>query len=133
MIMAIDASHIALPRDAGLKAYYGAYGNALTAVTARASLLYDIENDIIADAKIEPLSVDERSLAKGNLEALAELEQGFGNRKALVIFDRGYPSKDFITYLPEKELKYVMRVPKGFNGRIDRLKKGIRLSVLVKE
>jgi hypothetical protein len=95
--MAIDASHIALSRDAGLKAYYGACGNALTAVTARASVLYDLEHDIIADAKIEPLTVDERSLEKDNLEALAELEQRFGKRKALVIFDRGYPSKDFIT------------------------------------
>jgi hypothetical protein len=124
ILMAIDASHIALPRDAGLKAYYGACGNALTAAAARASVLYDLENDIIADAHIEPLTVDERSLAKNNLEALAGLEQGFGKRKALVIFDRGYPSKDFINYLQEKDIKYVMRVQKGFNRRIDGLKKG---------
>jgi hypothetical protein len=125
--MAVDSSHIALPRDAELKAYYGAYGNELTAVTARASLLYDIENDIIVDAKIEPLAVDERSLAKGNLEALAKLERGFGKRRALVIFDRGYPSKDFINYLQDKEIRYVMRIQKGFNARIDRLKRGSKI------
>ena len=124
MLMAVDSSHIALPRDAALKAYYGAYGKALTAVTARASLLYDIENDIIADAKIEPLTVDERSLAKDNLETLAELGQRFGKRKVIVIFDRGYPSKDFIKYLQDKEIRYVMRVQKGFNARIDGLKQG---------
>jgi hypothetical protein len=122
--MAVDSSHIALPRDAGPKAYYGAYGKELTAVTARASLLYDIENDIIADAKIEPLTVDERSLAKDNLEALAELGPGFGRRKVIVVFDRGYPSKDFIKYLQDKEITYVMRIQKGFNARIDGLKKG---------
>jgi hypothetical protein len=124
ILMAVDSSHIALPRDAALKAYYGAYGKELTAVTARVSLLYDIENDIIADAKLEPLTVDERNLAKGNLEALAELKQGFGKRKVIVVFDRGYPSKDFIKYLQDKEIKYVMRVQKGFNARIDGLKKG---------
>jgi hypothetical protein len=122
--MAVDSSHSALPRDAALKAYYGACGKALTAVTARASLLYDIENDIIADAKIEPLTMDERSLAKDNLEALAELGQRFGKRKGIVVFDRGYPSKDFIKYLQDKEITYVMRVQEGFNARIDGLKQG---------
>jgi hypothetical protein len=63
LLLAVDSSHIALPRDAGLRAYYGAVGKELSAATARASLLYDIENDIIADAKIEPLAVEERSLA----------------------------------------------------------------------
>jgi hypothetical protein len=127
MLMAVDSSHTALPRDAGLKAYYGACGNALTAVTVRASLLYGIENGIIADAKIEPLTVDERSLAKDNLKALAELGRGFGNRKTLVIFDRGYPSKDFINSLQDKEIKYIMRVRKGFNAQIGGLKKGSKL------
>jgi hypothetical protein len=63
LLMAVDSSHIALPRDAELRAYYGAYSKELSAATVRASLLYDIENDIIADAKIEPLTVEERSLA----------------------------------------------------------------------
>jgi hypothetical protein len=123
ILMAADSSHIAFPRDTGLKAYYGVYGKALTAVTAHALLLYDIENDIIADAKIKPLTVDERSLAKDNLKVLAELEQGFGKWKAIVIFDRGYPSKDFIKYLQDKEITYVTRVPKGFNAWTDGMKK----------
>ena len=89
MLMAVDSSHIALPRDAELRAYYGAVGKELSAATARASLLYDIENDIITDAKIEPLTADERSLAKGNLETLAELDAWVGKRKVIVIFDHG--------------------------------------------
>jgi hypothetical protein len=90
-------------------------------------LLYDTGNGIIADAGIEPLAVDERSLAKKNPEVLAEPGQRFGKRKAPVVFDRGYPSKDFIKYLQDKEIKYVMRVRKGFSGRIGRLKKGSKL------
>jgi hypothetical protein len=64
--MAVDSSHIALPRDAALREYYGAVGHESSAATARASLLYDIENDIIVDARIEPLTVDERNLAKAH-------------------------------------------------------------------
>jgi hypothetical protein len=126
LLMAIDSSHVALPRDAALREYYGAVGHELSAATARGSLLYDIENDIIVDAKIEPLVVDERSLAKEHLEGLAGLEPGWGERKPLVIFDRGYPSKELIKYLQDKEIKYVMRVQKGFNSRIDSMRRGSR-------
>jgi hypothetical protein len=55
LLMAIDSSHITLPRDAALREYYGAVGHEIKAATARASLLYDIENDLIVDARIEPL------------------------------------------------------------------------------
>jgi hypothetical protein len=63
-------------------------------------------------------------LAKGNLEALAELEQGHGKRKVPAVFGRGHPSKDFIKRLQEEGIKYVMRVRKGFNARIGRRGKG---------
>jgi hypothetical protein len=76
--MAIDSSHIALPRDAALWEYYGAVGYELSAATARVSLLHDIENDIIVDVKLEPLAADERSLAKEQLQALTEMEAFWG-------------------------------------------------------
>jgi hypothetical protein len=42
-------------------------------------------------------------------------------RKIPVIGDRGYPSRDFIKYIQENEIKHVMRVQKRFNSRIDRM------------
>jgi hypothetical protein len=131
LLIAIDSSHIALPRDAALREYYGAVGRELSAATARASLPYNMENDIIADASIERLTVDERSLAKTYIEAFAGMEPSGGVRKAIVIYDRGHPSKEFIKYLQDKEIKYVMRVRKRFNPHIDRMRSGskvIRLS-----
>jgi hypothetical protein len=94
-------------------------------------LLYDIENDIIVDASIERLTIDERSLAKTHIEALGGMGFSGGERKPIVICDRGYPSKDFIKYLQDKEIKYVMRVQRRFNPRMDRMRSGskdIRLS-----
>ncbi|MDR2630053.1 MAG: hypothetical protein LBC60_03930, partial [Spirochaetaceae bacterium] len=106
LLMAIDSSHIALPKDAALGEYYGATGHEHTAPTARASILYDRENDIIGDATIKPLSKDERTLAKGHLEVFTGMREELGGREGIVIFDRGYPSKEFIKYLQDKGIKF---------------------------
>jgi hypothetical protein len=98
LVMAVDGSHIALPADAALREYYGAAGHEWRTAAARASVLYDLENDIIVDARLEPLTVDERSLAKEHPEVLTGTALDRGGRKPLVLFDRGYPSKDLITY-----------------------------------
>jgi hypothetical protein len=127
LVLAIDSSHISLPWDAVLREYYGATGHELSAATARTSLLYDVENDIIVDAKIEPLTVDERSLAKGHLEAFGGMGLTLGERKPIVVFDRGYPSKEFIKYLRDKEITYVMRIRKRFNTRIDKTRSGSKV------
>ena len=57
----------------------------------------------------------------------------FGGRKPLVILDRGYPSKDFIEYLEDKGIRYVMRVQRGFNSCIDRMSEGSQIIELGKE
>jgi hypothetical protein len=38
LVMAVDSSHIALPRDAALREYYGATGHELSAATVRTSV-----------------------------------------------------------------------------------------------
>jgi hypothetical protein len=81
-------------------------------------MLYDIENGIIVDAKIAPVSGNERELAAEHLEAPAGLES-FDAGKEPVIFDRGYPSHELIKSLQDKEIGYVMRIPKGFIRKRD--------------
>jgi hypothetical protein len=66
-VMAVDGSFIQLPTDEALVAYYGGVGQEGTSATALASLLYDVENDIIVDARLEPIERDERSLAEWTL------------------------------------------------------------------
>jgi hypothetical protein len=51
--MAVDGSHIAPPRDEALREYYGARGHELSAVTARASIPYDRENDSVMDVNTD--------------------------------------------------------------------------------
>jgi hypothetical protein len=73
-VLAIDGSFIRLPMDQELIDCYGALRHEGTSATALASLLYDVENDIIVDAKIEPIDRNERSLATEHIEALMKME-----------------------------------------------------------
>ena len=73
-----------------------------------------MENDIIVDAKIEPIKRNERSLAEEHLNALMMKDDFQQGHLELVIFDRGYPSYEFIKSLEDKETAYVMRMPTGY-------------------
>ena len=61
-------------------------GKDRTAATAQASILYDVLNDIVADAAIAPLCTDERTLAKSHLKACVTFDP---DGKKIIIFDRG--------------------------------------------
>ena len=65
-IYAIDGSKISLPADKELREHFGALGKDKTAPTAQGSILYDVLNDIVVDAAIEPLTTDERTLVMKN-------------------------------------------------------------------
>jgi hypothetical protein len=116
-IYAIDGSKISLPTDKKLLKYYGGLGKDKTAPTAQGSALYDVLNDIVADAAIEPMYVDERTLAKGHIKALKNIAKG---DKKLLISDRGYPSFEMIEEHENNGLFYLMRVKRRFNADIDK-------------
>jgi hypothetical protein len=120
-VMAIDGSKINLPNDRPLRDYFGTVGAGNSSPCAQGSILYDILNDLIVDARIEPMSTDERTLAREHLEKLAGMAS-FG--KELVLFDRGYPSVELIQWLQEKRIDFVMRVREKFDRGIDALGRG---------
>lgn len=115
-VYAVDGSKIALPSEKELGEYFGTLGKDGTAPTAQVSILYDVLNDIVADAAIEPMSRCERSMAKCHIEACQDIAPG---DKKLVVFDRGYPSFELIEELETNGLFYVMRVKTKFNLDID--------------
>jgi len=111
-----DGTKVALPSDKALSEYYGTLGKDGSAPTAQGSIIYDVLNDIVADARIEPLSVDERTLAMAHIDECKRIDP---DSKKLVIYDRGYPSFDLIEKLEDSGFKYVMRVKRNFNKDID--------------
>jgi hypothetical protein len=64
-LLAIDGSKINLPNDPELRKYFGSSGAGNISPCAQGSILYDIENDLVLDARIEPMESDERTLGGG--------------------------------------------------------------------
>jgi hypothetical protein len=122
-IFAIDGSKLSLPNDKPLRSYFGTSGAGNTSPTAQGSLLYDILNDLVADARIEPMATDERTIALMHIQQLAVIES-FEKGKELILFDRGYPSFELIKELLGRGIHFLMRVRKKFSTGIDELKRG---------
>jgi hypothetical protein len=100
-LRAIDGSGVSL-RKALLDTFGGAKGKAV----GLASIAYDPLNDVIMDASLNRWNSGERAAAKDNIEACEYLSNGVPN---VYIFDRGYPSQDFIAWLMENERKFLFR------------------------
>jgi hypothetical protein len=112
-LMEADGSFIHLTQAPELVEYYGGLGYEGRTAPALVSLLYDLENDIIADVLIAPVHDSGHPLALEHIQTLWGLVS-FERGRELVLFDRGYPSFDFIKPLQDKEIAYVMRVQKNF-------------------
>ncbi|SHH74342.1 Transposase DDE domain-containing protein [Clostridium grantii DSM 8605] len=65
---------------------------------------------MIIASKITHYKTGERAIAEEMITKLCEL----GTRNDLLLFDRGYPSRDFIKFIEEKQLKYLMSVSSAF-------------------
>ena len=113
-VMAADGTFLNLPSDAALVEYFGGLGYYCTTASALASLLYDLENDIIVDARIAPIRDNERALLEEHLRLLQGMDSFNSGHRELIICDRGYPSHGLIKSLSDKEIAYVMRAQKGF-------------------
>jgi len=120
-VSAFDGSKLQLPDDPKLRNHYGTMGSAKVAVTAQASALYDVYNNVLIDVQIEPLKTDERTLALRHIAELCKMPS-FG--KELIIGDRGYASFELIETMKNSEISFLFRVKKGFNKNIDQLGEG---------
>ncbi len=106
-LSAIDASILEINNSQRLREAFG-YGESKTVKLARAkaSGIYDIENDMMITSIVTKYTTGEREIAIQLIEKLKQL----GLKNDLIIFDRGYPSRDFFSYLGKNGIKYVCRI-----------------------
>ena len=106
-LSAIDASILEINNSERLRNAFGyVEGKTVKLARAMASGIYDIENDMMITSKITRYDSSERDVAIELIEKLKEL----GLKNDLILFDRGYPSKKFISYLEDSRIKYLIRV-----------------------
>jgi hypothetical protein len=117
-LIAIDGTDLALENSPELVREYGCSGPNKNAATALASIAFGPLDNFIYDCRIDRYDKDERDLAKQHIDRLLEL--GMGN--SLLLFDRWYPSADFIGYIREKGFSFVMRVRRKWNLEADAIK-----------
>lgn len=117
-LIAIDGSDIALENTFELKREFGCSGPKKNAATALASIAYDPLNQTIYDCRIDRYGTNERTLAKAHVERLLELNLG----GSLLLFDRGYPSAEFMSFLYANGFNFVMRARGKFNTEADAIK-----------
>ena len=115
-LFAIDGTTVALPDKPSLCKAFGGSGRKKDSATASASILYDIENDWIADAAIDPYPTAERTQAMGHMQHLKEL--GIATQ-SLVLFDRGYPDANFLAFLQANGIRFLMRCKRKWNHVVD--------------
>lgn len=123
-LLAVDGSHIILPFTEELKTNYGVTKNHTEAdiVQARSSVLYDVLNNIALDARLDKVKIGERELA------LSHAHQW--KKNDLIIYDRGYPSYDFINEHLKGGVDCLIRVKTNFSSVVGAFVAGGKTSVI---
>jgi len=108
-VLAVDGSRITLPLTKELEDLYGKTKNQTetSIVQARASVLYDLANNMAVDGILSNIGIGERDLALRHLE---HCEKG-----DLIIYDRGYPSYGFIQEHYKRNIAFLMRARVDFS------------------
>ena len=110
LLAAVDGSKAEVPNSKENRETFGNSGNQHSKtgqVRALVSGIYDILNHFYLDIEIEHISISEIELAKRNLKHLRELEI---RQPVLAVFDRGYPSIEFIDFLEMEGIHYLIRL-----------------------
>jgi hypothetical protein len=124
-LLAVDGSRINLPDKKKLRKIYGSTINQTGkgVAQARISVLYDLQNKLILDSELVPLSVGEHSLALRHLE--------YAKKNDLIIYDRGYPSFELVYHHTEKDIDFLIRVKKDFSNVVKDFVKSKKRSQIV--
>lgn len=112
-VFAIDGTDIEIEATKENIAHYGTKGSD-TACRAKASFLCEVIDGVIVDAIIGN-NGNERALAEEHIKYFSR----FATDKDLIIFDRGYPGKKLIADLYAGEMKFLMRLGRSFDTKID--------------
>jgi len=115
-LLSVDGTVLEINNTEKLRDEFGYIENqSIKVARARATGLYDVENDLIIASVLGKYRTSERLQAEELINKLENI--GFSND--LILFDRGYPSKDLISFIENKKIKYLMRVSKVFKSIVN--------------
>lgn len=108
-LLAVDGSKVILPNSDNIKEVFTptVAKNQIAefskeVVQARASVLYDVLNNIVIDATLKDKAYGERALAVSHLQ--------YTQKGDLIIFDRGYPSIELFSHIINSDTDFLIRL-----------------------
>ena len=104
-LLAVDGSIIRVPNKPHNKEYFGSLRKFQedNNPSARASLLYDVCNDIVLEGTIAPTSKGEIPMAMDHLKHVKKGD--------LILFDRGYSSYVLMNSIISRDADFCFRIP----------------------
>ncbi|PYG84233.1 integrase-like protein, partial [Ruminiclostridium sufflavum DSM 19573] len=113
-IYSVDGSTVQVPNSEENLKIFGTNPNQYNknGALASVSVLYDVMNDIIVDAEFSRYRSNERESAKNHIKKLST------KKNSIILFDRGYPSKDLFEYINSNNLLFLMRLSRSFKSLI---------------
>lgn len=127
-IIAADGSTLRLPESEDLAIEFGRWptreGVNVSPPIARISEFTDIATKLVLSGKIASCNTSEDELAREQLPEVVQKMRSFGQKHLLFVYDRGYPSEDFINQHVELGVDFIFRVPKNFNKSISEIYRG---------
>lgn len=133
-IFGIDGTNIELPnmgilkdkkQTEAIKNIYGKRSNnsGELGIVSKASVLYDLENNIVIDGILNSYASSERAMAVEHIKQLKKYKKAHKEKyNDLIIFDRGYPSIGLISYINEENIDYLMRIQSNTFKEIEAFK-----------
>ena len=107
-VSVIDGTLLRLENSEELQREYGQSTPSEGQVFARVSVVYDVLNDFISDADIQPFSVGERKMALNHVEKMIEKDE----HTNLFVMDRGYWSPELAVKIHDSGNKFLIRIQK---------------------
>jgi len=107
-VSVIDGTTLKLENSEELKKEYGESTPSEGQTFGRVSVVYDVLNDFISDAEIQPFSVGERKMALNHVEKMIAKDEHIN----LFIMDRGYWSPELAAKIHDSGNKFLIRIQK---------------------
>lgn len=112
-VLAVDGTTIQLPTTQENCEVFGYSPNQTdrTEAVTTGSMIYDVLNDYIVDAKINKYKYAERKSAIEHLDRVKELSF---SKDTILVFDRGYPSYEMFSQINDFGYSFVIRTSKSY-------------------
>lgn len=123
-VIAADGSSLRLPDSPEIESEFGRFkcnGESLKSkepILGRVSLFVDLCSSLILSARLASWSIGEQTLAEEQLPEVVNKLRSLGQEQILFVYDRGYPSYQFIEQHNELIVDYIFRLQRGMYKKI---------------